>query len=236
METNNQSDAPLKQRSNEKELMDLGEEHYSPEEYQHCLLTLFRINVLFGFFSSTVKVLKKIPHLSTVKDIGCGSGLFLIHLSRYFPHAKFIGMDISSSAIELAKQQALLHSTEQVSFELQTIPSFTLPENNVDVILTTLVCHHLSDEELVVFLRTLFFSASKAVIINDLHRHWLPHFLYKLISPLFRNRLISHDGLISIRRGFTRSDWQTLLRKTNITHYQITWCFPFRWRVLLWKT
>lgn len=225
----------MKQRSNEKELMDLGEEHYSPEEYQHCLLTLFRINVLLGFFFSTIKVLKKIPHFSTLQDIGCGSGLFLIHLSRYFPHAKLTGVDISSSAIRLAKEQALLHAKSQVSFELQSAHALTLPENHVDIILTTMVCHHLSDDELIGFLQTLFLSAKKAVIINDLHRHWLPHFLYKIISPLFRNRLISHDGLISIRRGFTRSDWQALLSKTSITNYQITWCFPFRWRVILWK-
>ena len=90
------------------------------------------------------------------------------------------------------------------------------------------------DDDLVIFLQQAYLGAKQAVIINDIHRHWLPHALYPLISSLlFRNRLITHDGLVSIRRAFTRAEWELLLAKAGITNYKITWCFPFRWQVVL---
>ena len=74
----------------------------------------------------------------------------------------------------------------------------------------------------------------QAVIINELHRHYLSHILYKFISPLFfKNRLIIHDGLISIRRGFIRSEWKLLLQKAGIENYELKWRFPFRWQLIL---
>ena len=76
------------------------------------------------------------------------------------------------------------------------------------MILFWLHYHHLEDNDLILFLRQLHFAAEKVVIINELHRHYLSYLLYKFISPLFfKNRLIIHDGLISIRRGFIRSEW-----------------------------
>jgi len=104
------------------------------------------------------------------------------------------------------------------------------------VILVTLVCHHLSDDQLVIFLKQAYINARQAIIINDLHRHRLSQWLYACLSPiLFQNRLITHDGIISIKRGFIRSEWERLLKKADIPHYQIKWQFPFRWSILLPK-
>jgi 2-polyprenyl-3-methyl-5-hydroxy-6-metoxy-1,4-benzoquinol methylase len=222
------------ERSEEKELLDLGPAYYSQDEFIHCQKMLFKVNQFLGFFKNTVRLLTKFSPSSSVLDVGCGGGLFLLHLSKYFPDMQFIGTDISSEAINTAKQN--LHHWQKtnahanVNFQLQsTFPS-------VDVIISTLVCHHLTDEDLVNFLSQTLNAARVAVIINDLHRHRCAEFFYRLISPiLFRNRLITHDGLISIRRGFTRHDWILFLKKANITHYQLKWFFPFRWRLILWK-
>jgi 2-polyprenyl-3-methyl-5-hydroxy-6-metoxy-1,4-benzoquinol methylase len=228
------------QRSHEKEWLDLGPAYYSAEEYRHCQKMLFRINKLLGFFRGTQKILKRFSKTSSLLDIGCGGGLFLLHLSQCFPHLQLRGIDISSEAIALAEEELQtwkkLKRCEKVSFNLQTLPDWGIPANSVDLVLSTLVCHHLSDEDLVVFLQKTQLIAREAVIINDLHRHPLAYAFYSLFSPLlFRNRLITHDGLLSIRRGFTRHEWQGYLKKAGIRHYQIKWCFPFRWRVILWK-
>lgn len=230
----------LRQRSQEKELLDLGPDYYTSAECEHCLKLLFRVHKIFGVFSSTVKILKKFPKDASLLDIGCGDGLFILHLSRYFPKMEFVGIDISPAAIQLA-QQTLEHwdkrqSNTHISFKLQPNPKLNLAENTVDIILINMVCHHLNDEELVVFLRNTLHSARSAVIINDLHRHPLSHWFFQLTSPLlFRNRLAMQDGLISIRRGFVRSEWLSLLKQANIEHFELKWCFPFRWRLILWK-
>ena len=225
----------LTQRSQEKELLDLGSDHYTPAEFQHCQTKLFTINRLLGFFSSTVRLLKRFPKDSSVVDVGCGGGLFLLHLSQYFPAMNFLGIDISADAIQIAQHAKKTYPDAKVLF--QQTPLDQIKKNTIDILLTTLVCHHMSDEELVEFLRLAFASTQKIVIINDLHRHAIAHWFYGLISPiLFRNRLITHDGLISIRRGFIRREWTLLLEKAGIKNYEIKWCFPFRWRVILWKT
>jgi len=198
------------------------------------------VNKLLGFFSGTVKILNSISKKSTLLDVGCGGGLFLLHLNNVFPQIKMLGMDISAAAINDANQSLQCWQAKNpdicVSFQLQEQSQLNCYQNSFDIILSTLVCHHLTNDELVIFLQQAYLAAGTAVIINDLHRHRLAYWLYGLVSPLlFRNRLITHDGLISIRRGFTRVEWQRLLQQAGIKNYQLKWCFPFRWKLILWK-
>ncbi len=230
----------LKNRSQEKELIDLGPEYYTHDEYIQCLKKLFFINKFLGFFRSTVKILKKISQHSTLVDVGCGGGLFILNLSQYFPHMKMLGIDISEEAIADAEQSLntwkINKSNLQVCFRWQQQKQLDIAKNSFDIILVTLVCHHLQDDDLVVFLRQIYLIAGQAVIINELHRHYLSYILYKFFSPLlFKNRLIIHDGLISIRRGFIRSEWKLLLQKAGIKNYDLKWRFPFRWQLILKK-
>ncbi len=233
--------AMLAVRSKERELIDLGPEFYTPEEYQDCLKKLFKVSQYLGFLKSSVQALTRFPADASVIDVGCGGGLFLLTLSQYFPKMRLLGIDVSTAAItsaELAKDEwKKKHPSIQVEFQLQPAMTLNLAKNSVDIVLTTLVCHHMDDEDLIGFLQNAHQAARCAVIINDLHRHPIAYGFYKLFSPLlFRNRLITHDGLISIKRSFTRADLKRILSLANIAFYKITWCFPFRWQVILWKT
>lgn len=230
----------ITKRSQQKELIDLGPNYYSHQEYKDCLKKLFHINKFFGFFHDTKKLLAHFSKESTLLDFGCGGGLFLLHLSKHFPKMSMLGLDINSEAIDEAQQELEIWQKKRfathVTFQFHQQTDAILMKNQFDIVLATLVCHHLSDNELIDFLRLAYKNARQAVIINDIHRHILAHWLYALLSPiLFRNRLITHDGLISIQRGFTRSEWKLLLKKADISNYQIKWCFPFRWRLILWK-
>ena len=229
----------LSQRSHEKELLDLGPDYYNHAEYTDCLKKLFHINRLLGCFRDTVKRIKLFANEKlTVLDIGCGGGLFLLHLNRAFPHMPMIGMDISMTAIKEAqsklKQWKKKFPRIKVNFQLQKNVTLDIPPKSVDIIISTLVCHHLEDDSLSSFLQRLHSCARKQVIIHDLHRHYIAYWFYKLFSPiLFRNRLITHDGLISIKRGFTRKEWHSALNKAGLTNYTLKWCFPFRWQLIL---
>jgi 2-polyprenyl-3-methyl-5-hydroxy-6-metoxy-1,4-benzoquinol methylase len=227
-------------RSIEQELMDLGPDYFTPDEYKKCLQDLYKVNKYLGIFASTVKILKRIASNASLIDIGCGGGSFLLHLSTQFPQMQMLGVDIAAEAIGEAKTAlaSWKHSAQvqNVSFNLQDKGDLELPQNSYDVVLTTLVCHHLKDAELVEFLRSAYQSARQLVLIHDLQRSYLAQCLYALISPLmFRNKMLTHDGLISIRRGFKRNELQLLLQKARITNYQLKWAFPFRWELLIWK-
>ncbi len=227
----------MQQRSKEKELMDLGPPFYTHEEYVDCLKILFKVNKMLGFFSSTVKLLKRFPDDASLLDVGCGGGLFLLHLSKIYPDMKLVGIDVSGLAIAQAQQELIRWNQTNVKFHLQLKLALDLARNSVDIVLTTLVCHHMDDDDLPRFLQNAFQAARMVVIINDLHRHVLAYWFYKKFSRiLFRNRLISHDGLVSIQRSFTRAELQRILQRANISSYEIKWRFPFRWQVVLWKS
>lgn len=231
----------MRQRSEQKEFLDLGPEYYSPAEYEDCLNKLFRVNYLLGIFRDTRRLIKRLLPVQSLIDIGCGNGLFLLHLHSYFPSISMTGLDLSPDAITAAQKQLAQWDTKgaapPIEFHLQKEPKFNYRKNSVDIVLATLVCHHLTDDELVYFFQRALFAANKAVILNDLYRHKMAEWLFALFSPLFvRNRLIQHDGIISIRRSFTRRNWQNLLAKAGIKNYQLKLKFPFRWQVILWKT
>jgi 2-polyprenyl-3-methyl-5-hydroxy-6-metoxy-1,4-benzoquinol methylase len=227
----------MQQRSTQKELLDLGADNYSQAEYIHCMKMLFRVNKVFGFFKSTVNILKKFSKETSLMDVGCGDGLFILNLSKKFSTMTLKGIDISVDAISLAQKNLIKFTpVTNVSFDLIQKPELDISQNSVDVILATMMCHHLNNDELLTFIQQAFKGCRRAVIINDLHRHFLAYFFYRFLSPLlFRNRLITHDGLISIQRGFVRSELIAILEQANIKNYQIKWRFPFRWQLILWK-
>ena len=171
----------MKARSTEREFMDMGPSFYTEEEYADCLKKLFKINKLLGFFKQTVHLLSLFPKDASLVDIGCGGGQFILQLSRHYPEMTFLGLDISETAIALAQQRKGLIA--QVTFQLQPEATLALPPQSVDIVLTTLVCHHMDDDDLVLFLQTAFQAARKAVIINDLHRHPVAYWFYKILSP-----------------------------------------------------
>src|SRR6185437_15358184 len=91
-------------RSQKKELIDMGPDYYTQDEYVECLKKLFYVNKLLGFFRSTKKILRRFSKKSSLLDIGCGDGLFLLHLSNKFPEMQMLGLDISVDAIKAAEQ------------------------------------------------------------------------------------------------------------------------------------
>lgn len=228
----------LNQRSHQLEWMDLGPDYYTPEEYRNCLYQLDRIGRFLGGDQATFWALKQLSAPPTsVLDIGCGGGLFTLRVAARYPEAQVIGTDISQEAIAFAQerlkeQQPLLSNAQ---FFLAHSPQLN-EDPQFDVVMATLVCHHLSDQALITFLQQACRVANQAVILNDLHRHPLAIAGFATIAPVFfRNRLIWHDGLLSIRRSFTRQEWKTLLKAANIdeSHYTIHWHWAFRWIVII---
>lgn len=230
-----------KQRVRKKELIDFGLDAYSKEEYFDCLAKLDRVGRLLGGYRASFKAFDRLDSTpSSILDVGCGGGYFAIALAKRYPQAAVVGIDINPLAIEHANKVLLSmkYPPKNVSFELRHIPQLSEAENSYDVVTSMLVCHHLDDHEIIDFINRAGKVAKKSVIFNDLQRSRLAYNLFKGIAPfLFRNRLVQHDGPLSVARSFIKSDWQRYLTASNIpkTNSKITWHWAFRYCITISK-
>lgn len=219
----------LSRRSNESELMD--GENISFAEFHHCLQSLETINELTLAYRPTLKWLQpwlESPEAVSILDAGCGGGDMLRRIEKAGGKGELdlIGVDLnpwSKRSAELSDKSSSARYTTANVFHFQ-------PEREIDLIICSLFTHHLSDEELVDFLRWIDRRAEKGWFINDLHRHPLPYHFIKAATRIFsRNRLVRNDAAVSVARSFTHPDWRRLLDKAGTgDRVRIEWHFPFR--------
>lgn len=220
------------------EILDLGSDHYTMNEYKHCLRLLGRINRFLGGFNATKRAFKSLKNApKSILEVGCGGGHLCQKMAQWFPHAKITGIDIDNAAV-IEAEKHLNMQNKQVRFEKQHDKTLKYTDGQFDVVTTILVCHHMNDQELIDFLKESYRICSSAVIINDLHRHFLAYAGFALIAPLvFPNRLIWHDGRLSIKRSFRKRDWEHILHMAGFhkNQYVLRWNWAFRWTLTLYR-
>lgn len=231
----------MSKRSQQQELIDLGSAFYSKSEYVDCLHKLGCINHWLGGNRATFWAFNQLERTpESILDVGCGGGQLAIHLAKKFPYAKIQGIDLSSEAISFANEQLNKEpSIKTVRYSIPLSASLQEPPKSYDVLTATLLCHHLTDEDLIDFLKKSVEIAKEAVIINDLHRNIFASLSYGVIAPIFfSNRLIIHDGLISIKRAFKRKDWLEYLNLAQIPFEacSLSWHPFFRWILIIFPS
>lgn len=194
------------------------------------------INRLLGGNSVTIKGLKKILLKSsktktiTIVDLGCGHGDILRDVAKFGRKNsykfKLIGIDANNAAIDYAK--ALSKDYPELSFETIDVFSEDFKKQTYDVVLCTLFLHHFKNNEIIPFLKSTVQKASIGVIVNDLHRHKLAYYLFKMIGLFIKNKMVREDGLTSILRAFKRNELETILTKTGV-NFSIQWKWAFRY-------
>lgn len=200
------------------------------------------INRLLGGNSVTLKGLKKILSKSsktktiTIVDLGCGHGDILRDVAKFGRKNsykfKLIGIDANNAAIDYAK--ALSKDYPELSFETIDIFSEDFKKQTYDVVLCTLFLHHFKNNEIIPFLKSTVQKASIGVIVNDLHRHKLAYYLFKMIGLFIKNKMVREDGLTSVLRAFKRNELETILTKTGV-NFSIQWKWAFRYLWVLKK-
>jgi len=228
----------LKQRATGKEIMD---DFSLPEtEVVPVLKGLEKMNALFGGHKTIIKALKKlgIQNDCHVSDWGCGGGDSLRAIAKWakFNHIniQLTGIDATPVAVEFAKSEAV--AFPNISFILTDVMSNELTENQFDVVYSSLFSHHFADDEWIALVKKMLSCSKKAVIITDLHRHWLLYYAVIIITRLFTtNEMARFDGPLSVKRSFTKAELISLLAKCGIVNYKITWKWAFRWEIVILK-
>ena len=221
-------------RCDEKELIDLGKEYYTQEEFYDCQKKLASIGTYLGGNRASYHAFKKLSFTPTsILDVGCGGGAFIRYLAKKFPKAKMYGADTCQEVIDYARANT---SDNYIEFIHMKTPNLDFSSNSFDIITATLLCHHMDTPTLLNFLENALDIAKKSIIINDLHRSPLAYYSFKCLAQcFFRNRLVLHDGPLSVRRAFKKVEWEKLLTHFSSKNikYSIKWKWAYRWVITI---
>lgn len=150
----------------------------------------------------------------TLLDVGTGAGDLPGVAERW---AASRGCRLSAFGIEphpVAARLARENGLCVVSASGAVLP---LRSRSVDVVLVSQVAHHLEAGELTGLLRECDRVARVAVIVSDLRRSMLAQIAFWFGSRLLRfDPATRCDGLLSIRRGFTRGELEGSLRSAAL--------------------
>ncbi len=223
-------------RSTEHELMD--SKNITFDEFHDCLKTLAIINIFTLAYRPTIRWIKRIKTNKplVVLDAGSGGGDMLRKLAKTCPSFTLVGVDSNPCS----KQSAEMVTSKKMPIRFETADIFSVDaDGNIDVIISSLFTHHLSDDQIVHFLQWMDATAQRGWFINDLHRHPLPYYFIKYAVKIFcLNRIVRHDAPVSVARAFSKEDWQQLLNRAGIpqSRAHIQWFFPFRYCVSCLKS
>lgn len=210
-----------------------------PAAIDPVLAGLGKMNRLFGAHHTIIKALKAFPvrHNDSVSDWGCGGGDTLIALRKWAVKNNFMlrlsGVDASAAAIGFAEQQSAGYAIEYIQ---TNVLGNELKPGQFDVVISSLFSHHFADQEWIALVKKMQRCASRGVILTDLHRHWLLYYAVIIITRVFtRNKMVRVDGPLSVKRAFRRDELQGLLKAAGIVNYNLTWVWPFRWLLIIYK-
>ena len=81
-----------------------------------------------------------------ILDAGCGTSQRVLGFAKRYPKAKFLGIDMTTASLNVARQLALRHNVQNISFQERDILNLDLGQK-FDIIVSTGVLHHLTDPQ-----------------------------------------------------------------------------------------
>lgn len=225
----------FQKRSAKLELIDTGD--YTPEEYEGCLRELRRVNHYLGDTQALQKtLLREIENENlekfSVLDVGAGSGELLRAIAEFADERekgarRLVGLELNArSALAILEESENYAEISSVRGDALNLP---FADGSFDYVICSLFTHHFTDENVVCILSEMKRVARRKIFVIDLHRHRLAYFLYTTLGRLFLyNRLIRHDGALSILRSFKANELKALAHKAKLENVSVERHFPFR--------
>ncbi len=220
----------LAERRITTELMD--DPSLSPAIYHAVLADLAKANAVTMAARPTLRFLEQaVGNASefTLLDVGYGHGDMLRRIARWASQrgitARLIGIDLNPSSEEAARR--VTDPALPIAYITGDYADFGLDQ--FDCIVSSLVAHHMTQDELLGFLRFMEERARLGWFVNDLHRHGLSYLGYPILARLMGwHPIVRQDGQTSIARAFRPPEWAQLLAAAGIEQARVQRAFPFR--------
>ena len=220
----------LATRAQAEELMDADD--LPADTYAAVVADLARVNVVTLAARPTLAFLDRVTRGRTalrLLDVGYGDGDMLRRIARWAARrgiaAELTGIDLNPRSEAAARA----HTPPGTAITWRTGDYAELAGGGWDAIVSSLVAHHMTQAQLVAFLRFMEAEAARGWLVNDLHRHRFAHAGFPLLATLARwHPIVRHDGRLSIARAYRPAEWPPLLAAAGVTDARVFRAFPFR--------
>ena len=220
----------LATRATADELMDADD--LDPAVYRAVVGDLARVNRVTLAARPTLAFLARAAagaERLRVLDVGFGDGDMLRVIARW---AARRGLPVTLTGVDLnlrSEAAARAHATPGETIEWVTGDYADQAGRGWDVVISSLVAHHMTHHQLIAFVRFMEREAARGWLINDLHRHAFAYRGFPLLAALARwHPIVRHDGQLSIARSYRPAEWPPLLAEAGVTDARVCRRFPFR--------
>jgi len=127
---------------------------------------------------------------------------------------RLVGIEVSRTAARLAQGA---HNGAPLAVALADGGTLPLGPRSVDVIVASQVLHHLPRAVAVRWIATFDRVARRAVVLADLRRSRLAMAgVWAASVGLAMGGVTRHDAVVSLRRGYTRDEFDGMLREAGV--------------------
>ncbi|HVF84562.1 MAG TPA: methyltransferase domain-containing protein [Abditibacteriaceae bacterium] len=230
-------------QSNRTELLDLG--RGSLREVRASLHDIRRINTYLGgtrvICNAVFALLQNYGiRRATILDVGTGSADIPMRLCREARRRNLeiqvLALDVNARHLRVARED--LGRAREKRVHLLQADAFSLPlrDESVDIVVSSLFLHHFRAPEIHQLLAEFERVSRLGWVGNDLVRHRVPLWFFRLTRPVFaRSYITRHDGEASLRRGYTVEEMQNIVRQSPVlpvSQTPVRAHFPFRMSLL----
>ena len=204
-----------------------------PAIYARVLADLAKVNTITMARRPTLAFLDRLHARDggslRILDVGYGDGDMLRRIAAWakarHKEVDLVGIDLNPRSADVARAA----TPASTPIDYRTGDYQGLADEPWDVIVSSLVAHHMSHDELVGFLRFMDSHAQRGWFINDLHRHGLAYLGYPLLARIAGwHRIVREDGQLSIARSYRPAEWAPILAEAGVCDARVFRAFPFR--------
>ena len=215
---------------NEEQMDDPG---LDPAVYDRVLRDLARVNAWTLAARPTLAFLRRATRgmvAFRLLDVGFGHGDMLRRIARW---ARRQGIAVDLVGVDLnPKSEVAARAVTPLSMPIDyRTGNYRDVPGPFDFVISSLVAHHMTDDELRDFIRFMERNATRGWLINDLHRHSLSYHGFPWLTRLIAtHKIVREDGRLSIARSFRPPEWRDILAQAGVPEgaARIVRRFPFR--------
>lgn len=163
-------------------------------------------------------------------DVGFGHGDMLRRIARWARTrdiaVDLVGVDLNPNSADAARAA----TSADMPIEYRT-GDYAAQPTPFDFVVSSLVAHHMTDDQLRAFIRYMEDQALCGWLVNDLHRHGFAYRGFPWLARLLgAHRIVREDGQLSIARAFRPAEWRAILADAGVPEgaARIVRRFPFR--------